>query len=228
MATESSVLVNLKDLFELEAERLADEAVRAERAKAAEAARIEAERRATEERVEAARAEERRRAEEERARRDAAVEDRLQALKGELAEVRAQREEMRLKVTDLSSRASAPKSSRGSWIAGAMAAASLALAVTATAVAWPEAPAPALASVEPAPAVVHEATPAAEPAPRVEAPVVEEPETVVATATPEPVRPRRPRVPRTPREQEHTLTRQLDLGEGNEVLSEEFLNGAGN
>jgi len=41
------------------------------------------------------------------------------------------------------------------------------------------------------------------------------------------VRPRRPRVPRTPREREHTLTQQLDLGEGNEVLSDDFLNGAG-
>lgn len=227
MATESSVLVNLKDLFEMEAERLADEAVRAERAKAAEAARIEAERRATEERVEAARAEERRRAEEERAHRDAAVEDRLRALKGELAEVRAQREEMRLKVTDLSSRTSEPRSSRGSWVAGAMAAASLALALTATAVAWPETPAPRLVSAEPAPLVV-EAPPVSEPEPVVEAPVVEEQETVVATVTPEQLRPRRPRVPRRPREEEHTLTRQLDLGEGNEVLSEEFLNGAGN
>lgn len=226
MATESSVLVNLKDLFEMEAERLADEAVRAERAKAAEAARIEAERRAAEERVEAARAEERRRAEEERAHRDAAVEQRLAALKSELAEVRAQREEMRLKVTDLSSRTVAPKSGRGSWIAGAMAAASLALAVTATAVAWPEAPAPRLASVDPAPLAV-EAPPAVDPEPIVEAPVVEEPETVVATVTPEQVRPRRPRVPRPPREQEHSLTRQLDLGEGDEVLSDEFLDGAG-
>jgi hypothetical protein len=96
--------------------------------------------------------------------------------------------------------------------------------VTATAVAWPDAPAPRLAEVEPAPLVVEEALAAVEPAPIVEAPAPE-PETLVAAVTPP--EPRRPRPPRIRREREHTLTQQLDLDEGDDVLSGAFLDGAG-
>lgn len=228
MATESSVLVNLKELFEMEAERRVEEAARVERMKAAEAARIEDERRAREELIEAARAEERRNAEHERARRDAALEDRLRALRGELADVRAHREEMRLALADLASDPRAPRASRGSWIAGAIAAASLALAITATAVSWPEGEGPEVARVQAAPALVS--PPAS----------VEEPAEPIPEATPEPTsspaveplvaaapvaEPRRPRGPRRHREREPSLAEQLDLGAGDEVLSDTFLDG---
>src|SRR5262245_13460339 len=120
--TESSVLVNLKDLFEMEADRRAAEAVAKERVKAEENARREAERAAREKEIEAARDDERRRADAERVARDAELEGRLRTLRDELDSVRAQREEMHRRVLD-GTTAEAPRSSRGSWIAGMMAAA---------------------------------------------------------------------------------------------------------
>lgn len=228
MATtnESSVLVNLKDLFEMEADRRVEEAAAKERARAEEAARADAERRAREEEIEAARVEERRRADEERARRDAALEERLRTLRDELAEVRAQREQMHLKVAEIAARP-APQPRRGSWMAGVMAAASLVAAITATAVAWPRDAEP-LAQLTPAPVVTEaEPAPVAPTAPviaEVEAPVEEAPALV---ATPEPA-PRRPRTPPVRRiEREDSLSRQLDLGDDRSVLSDDFLREVG-
>lgn len=189
--TESSVLVNLKDIFEMEADRRATEAVAKERAKAEEAARIEAERRAREAELEAARAEERRRAEAERAARDAELELRLRTLKDELAQVRTQREEMRAQVADRLV-AEPPRASRGSWIAGVMAAASLVAAIGATAVAWPREGEP-VAQLTPVETVEHtsEVTPVVEPVATPEPVVVAQPDPEpVAVARPRPHRPR--------------------------------------
>lgn len=222
MTTESSVLVNLKGLFEMEADR-AEEAVAKERAKAAQAARAEAERRAREAEIEAAREAERRLADEERARRDAALEDRLRTLRDELAEVRAEREQMHLRVASIATRPAPAR--RGSWMAGVMAAASLVAAVTATAVAWPRdahvaaqlAPLPVVVAdeIETEPVVERETPPA------IEAPVAERPVVAAVADEPPPRRgPRGPRPPRTPREREHTLRDQLDLEGGNDVLGD--------
>ncbi len=225
MTTESSVLVNLKDLFEMEADRRAEEAAAKERAKAEEKARAEAERRAREAELEAVREDERRRADEERARRDAALEERLRTLRDELAEVRAQREEMRLKVSEIAAR---PAPRRGSWMAGVMAAASLVAAVTATAVAWPREPQqaalPAVHEVE----VASPVAPVAEPVVEVVAPIDDPPAPEpVAVTQPEPARPRPPRVRHTQRDREHTLSEQLDLGNDDDVLGGGFLRDVG-
>src|SRR5690242_9427498 len=113
--TESSVLANLKDIFEMEADRRADEAVAKERAKAEAAARVEAERVARERELEAARTEERNKAEAERAARDVELDARIKGLKDELAQVRAEREDMRLKIADRIMNPEPVKPSKGSW-----------------------------------------------------------------------------------------------------------------
>lgn len=227
--TESSVLVNLKDLFEMEADRRVEEAAAKERAKAEQAARAAAERRAREAELEAAREEERRRADAERAARDAALEERLRAMRDELARVQAQREQMRLEVAAIATRPEPAR--RGGWMAGVMAAASLIAAVTATAVAWPREPQP-VAQLARAPIAVAEPAPSAEPEPA----AVTEPAPPLAPAvtTPDPApttdrrTPRQPRQPRTPRERDRTLRDQLDFGDGHgEVLSNDFLDRVG-
>lgn len=236
--SEPSVLANLNDLFEMEADRRAEEAAAKERAKAAEAARLEAEQRAREEAIAAARDEERRRAEqraeEERARRDSAVEDRLRALRAELAEVRAAREQVQRRVEALAARPEEGASRRGSWLAGGMAAISLVAALTATAVAWPQSSV-SMAQVEATTEVEEPAEPVAE-AREIE---VETPEVEAAEVTPDAPEPvavadapavRRPRTPRPPRPRtpvEDDLSRELDLGDDDAVLSDDFLRGAG-
>lgn len=225
---DSSVLVNLKDLFEMEADRRVDEATARERAKAEAAARAQ---RADEARAaerEAIRDEERRLAQVARGERDADLDGRIERLKAELEEVRVQREQMRDRIVG-SGTAPAP-SARGSWLAGTMAALSLAFAMTATFVAWPrgEAPlavaAPTMAEVAPEPGVRSSPAPRpeVEAAPRVApepaaAPVAEP----VAVARPtRPVRPPRVRVERA------DLASQLALDDDDQVLSDDFLNEA--
>ncbi len=227
--TESSVLVNLKDLFEMEADRRAEEAAAKERAKAEQAARAEAERRARDAELEAAREEERRRAEAERAARDVALEERLRAMREELERVQAQREQMRLEVAAIATRPEPAR--RGSWMAGVMAAASLIAAVTATAVAWPRDPQP-VAQLAPAPVVAPAPAPVAAPEPAPVAEPAPAPAPVVATPAPAPTAerrtPRQPRTPRTPRDRDQALRDQLDFGDGHgEVLSNEFLDRVG-
>lgn len=219
MATTDSVLVNLKDLFEMETARRADEAVAKERAKHEAAARLEAERVAREKELEAARAQERMRAEAERIARDAELEARVRALRDELADVRAQREEMRTRVLDIATREPS-KPSRGSWIAGAMAAMSLVAAITATAIAWPRETVVAQPRPAPEPLVVAVSEPV-EP----EEPVIAEPEqpAPVVVAANDPPRPRRCmtqrcRELRENRDRANTLAEQLNFEEGGEEL----------
>ncbi len=218
MATESSVRVNLKDLFEMEAQRRADEAAARERARAEATAREERERREREDAIRAARDEERRRAETERAAQSAAVEGRIAKLRDELALVRAAREASQAQLDEIVARSAAPRSSRGSWLAGGMAARSLVAALTATFVAWPRpeaaVPPSVLAVTEPAPATadVEPAVVVAPPSDAVDA----DPTPVGATETAPTVRPRprpRPRV-----EEEPDLAQQLDFGTGDGLI----------
>jgi hypothetical protein len=219
--TDSSVLVNLKDLFEMEVDRREKEAADRERAKHEAAAKAQAERIAREKELEAVREEERRRVELERVARDAELEARLRSLREELSDVRSQREEMRVKVAEIATREPA-KSSRGSWIAGMMAAASLVAAITATAVAWPS-QSNAVVQPEPAPApvIIAVSEPVEVPPPAiVEAPAEPEP---VVVAVNEPPRPRRCttercRQARDRQNQESTLSDQLDFGDSSDVL----------
>jgi dTMP kinase len=234
MATQdSSVRMNLKELFAMEADRRAEEAVAAERARAEAEARRERERLERERHIAEARAEERRAAEEEQRRRDAELEARLSTLRDQLAEVQAEREAMHRKVAELAQPAS-PAPRRGVWMASVMAAASMVAAVTATWVAWPR-PEPVVAELAPT-AVEAPAAPApvaAEPAPP--AAVEEAPGPVAApsgeTAAPveRPSRPpRRDRTPvvRAEREPADRLGSQLDAlsgGDRRDVLSPELL-----
>lgn len=227
MTTESSTLVNLKELFDMEADRRVEEAVERERAQRDEAEREAVTRRAREQELEAARAMERQRAEAERAARDAELDTRIQRMKAELAEVRAQREEMRLAIGTTP----APEASSKGYLAMGMAGASLVAAALAVVVAWPQpaAPSPVTSAptpvVEVAPPAPVAAAPEVTPEP-VAASVVEE-APVVATREPRPQRPhvRTPR-PRQARPDPHDLGRQLDLGGDESVLSDEFLDEA--
>ena len=190
---------------------------------AADAARRRDEERGREEAIEEARAEERRRAAQAQAARDAELEERLRSLRAELAEVRAAREQVRLQVAEIATRAEPPRSSRGSWLAGGMAAVSLIAAIGATAVAWPQHDA-AVAQVD-APARVE--TPvASSPEPIAEDAPLGEAEAPVAVAEVEPaptVRSRRPRADRARPTVQDDLSRELDLGDDDAVLSDEFL-----
>jgi hypothetical protein len=209
--TESSVLANLKDIFEMEADRRASEAAAKERAKAEAAARAEAERVARERELETARAEERKLAEAERAARDLALDARIASLKDELAQVRAEREDMRLKVADRIMNPEPARASKGSWIAGMMAAASLVAAITATAVAWPREGGEQLAQLEPTVQLEPALEPTVEPEPTAVEPVVAQPEPEPVAVVEQPRTPRTPRTPRQPREQRDTLSNQLDF-----------------
>ena len=217
--TESSVRMNLEDLFEMEAQRRADEAAARERAKAEAAAREERERREREEAIRAARDEERARAERELEARNAAVETRIATLREELAQVRAAREETRAQLVEMATRADAPRSgSRGSWLAGAMAAMSLVAALIATFVAWPR---PEVHADLPGPVVVAEA-PEAPAAPDVvvaEAPPFEE-VSVEATPRPTEAAPTRPRPRPRPQPRANDLASQLDFGTGDGLIPE--------
>ncbi|MBX3269739.1 MAG: hypothetical protein KF729_05740 [Sandaracinaceae bacterium] len=222
MATnDESVRINLAGLFEMEAQRRADEAAARERARLEAEAREERERRAHEAALRAARDDERARAEAEREAERVAVEARIARLREELAEVRAARETTQLELAARAQRAdAAAPSGRGTWIAGGMAAMSLVAALGATVVAWPRAEAPvapvrvqvvetplALAPPEsPAPIIVAE--PAPPPPPVVEA---SPPSRPVAR----PVRPTRPRPDRP-----SDLASQLEFGRGDGLIPE--------
>ncbi|MGE0784157.1 MAG: hypothetical protein AB7S26_00615 [Sandaracinaceae bacterium] len=230
MTTDSSVRVNLNDLFEMEAERRVAEATAKERARAEEADRQRREAADRERAIAEARDGERERAEQQRAVRDGELEDRIGRLRSELDEVRRDRERMLARLADRVE-APAPASNRGGWIAGIMAAASLIAATGAIAVSWPRADIPPMpvvaAPVTSAPSVV---------AP--DAPILEEEEapSLAPVAEPAPVevasRTTRPRPPRSNRPATHRdpndLSHQLDLGDGDEVLDDAFLRSAGN
>lgn len=219
--TESSVLMNLNDLFEMEAQRRVDEAAAKERAVAEAAAREVRERAEREAAIRAAREEERRQADAELEANRALVETRIATLKDELEQVRAAREQTRLQLLEMATRNEAPRSNRGSWIAGAMAALSLIAAITATFVAWPHQEVPV------APAVTVVAPVETAPVAPVDA-IVDEPPVaeVVAEVVPEapvaaPSRPGRPRTPRPPRHDAHQdLASQLDFGTGDGLIPE--------
>lgn len=211
MATDNSVLMNIRGLFEMEADRRAAAAATVEREKAEAAAREERERRKGEDSLRQAREEERRRARERATAHTVAVEGRIANLRAELAEVRAAREQMSLEVAAIAAR---PVSASGpaNWIAGAMAAVSLIAAVTATAVSWPH-PAPPLDAT---PVVAEVETTLLE----VEAPALEEvvvatvtaDETPVTDETPDVATHQRPTRPQPPRHQQNDLAHQLDFG----------------
>lgn len=221
--TDSSTLMNLQDLFSMEADRRVEEAAAAERTKAEAAAKAEAARRDREDELTKARAEERRLAELARAQHDAAIDERIHRLRAELEAVRTEREAMLLEVA---ARVERPAPSRKqSWLAGTMAAASLVAALTATFVAWPRAsePMPAPTPI----AIVHEGPVASETTVEATASDLE-----VETAPPaapvvasETATPRRPHIRRPPTPQ-GDLASQLDLGDGDDVLSGDFLRAA--
>lgn len=225
--TESSVLMNLNDLFEMEAQRREDEVAARERARAEEAARLERERREHEAAIRQAREQERLRAQAEIEARNAEIEGRIAGLRAELERVAEAREQTRLQMAELAARDVEPPSRRGTWIAGAMAAASLVAALTATAVAWPRAvdPAPVAAPVvvvdEPVVPEAPEADAVVDEAPEVdegalaEATVVED-EPAPARATPRP--PHRPRPHARPASQD--LGSQLTFGSDDGLIPE--------
>jgi colicin import membrane protein len=224
---ENSVRMNLEDLFAMEADRRAEAAVAAERARAEAEARRETERREREEAIAAAGAEERRRAEQAQRSRDAALEDRLRALRDQLAEVQAERETMHRKVAALATQP-APTPRRSVWRAGVMAAASVAAAVTATSVAWPRADepmanlAPAAVAVEESPVpTVEPSEPVAEPAPPIGEVAVADPAAAVEEAPSRPAR--TDRRTNTRREQapptERRTSRRDDLGRALDALN---------
>ena len=175
-------------------------------------------------------AEEKARIETTRQAQDAQLDARIATLKTQLADVRSARQQMRIEVAK---RTAAPAPShRGNWIAGTMAAASLVAAVTATMVAWPRAE--VTVAVAPITSLELETTPVAvattiELAPPVPAPVEVAAAPVVVAPVAEPprvrrVRARHVRATRTRRDLGH----QLSLDDGDSVLSDSFLNGAGN
>ncbi len=218
-----SVLVNLREIFVMEADRQADAAAAVERAKVEDAAREERERRAREDAIRLAREEERRRARAERDARSEAVEARIRALRKELDEVQAARERTQLQITAMATPAEAP-ASHGHWVAGTMAAMSLVAALTATFVAWPQPTAP-IEVASPAPVVVVDA-PAETPHVAVADVVVAEATetgdvTETVAAAPEPAA-ARPRVSPRPRPRPHTpghdLGAQLDFGDDDGLI----------
>ena len=220
--TDSSVLMNLKDLFVMEADRRVDEAAAVERAKAEEIARVERERREQEEAIRAAREDERHRAALALRAQNDAVEARIETWRADLERVREDRERTRLEMAAMVVPGDKP-SRRGNWIAGGMAAMSLVAALTATFVAWPQ-PMPPQPTVSPVATTVIDAP--------VEVPEAPEPALVVATpdpvevaVTPEPApvaRPRHPRRPRHARPQPPAddLGAQLDFGNDNGLIPE--------
>jgi hypothetical protein len=120
MTTESSVLTNLRELSRLESERIADETARAaEKERAAREAKARAEREAAEAEAHARRlveAQARLELDEERAGRDAEAEQRLAALRAELAAVQADRERMHTHIATLADDGWADRSARdSSW-----------------------------------------------------------------------------------------------------------------
>lgn len=224
MATDDSVLMNIKDLFEMEADRRVEQAAAVERAKAETAARIERERREREDALRAAREDERRRAEEDAEARNREVEERIHALRAELGEVRAAREQMRLEVAELAGRRE-PTRSRANLVVGAMAAMSLVAALTATYVSWPQ---PSAALTDFAPVAVAE-VPLGE-APVGEAVVVATDEAIVVedvvtvaepTATERPIR-TTPHTVRnhTNQQSDDDLGTQLDFGDDDGLIPE--------
>lgn len=235
--TTNSVMANLGELFEMEAERREELAARAARAQAEQQAEREAELRRAEMERAAARAAERAAAQLAVAREAAAAEARLAQLRQELVEVRIERQQMRARAETVAA-LPAPRRPRG-WLTGALAAASLALGLTATVVSWPQPV--ATSPVATSPVATSPGAPAAHSAvPELAAPATPELQSAppAPTAAPEPVAEasrsatpvRRPRIrrPRRPRPEpaQRELDR-LDLGNDNTVLSDDFLNGAG-
>jgi len=224
--TESSVLMNLNELFEMEAQRREDEVAARERARAEHTARLERERREHEEAIRRARAEERLRAQAELEARNAQIDGRIATLRAELEQVAAAREQTRVQMAEMAARAVETPSRRGTWLAGAMAAVSLVAALTATAVAWPRAVDP---TPLPGPVVVVD-EPAVPEAPALDAVVEDTPATdegALADATPiadEPSPERdSPRVRPRPRPQataSHDLGSQLTFGDGDGLIPE--------
>jgi hypothetical protein len=221
MSTESSTLVNLKDLFAMETERQTQEAVQAERKRAElEAKRAEAERE-REMALGVAREQERARIEAEREARDAEMRERLSALRVELEQVRDQRAVLQTQMSDIAGRNLAPVQPKRGWLVSGLAGMSLATAMMATWMAWPK--------EVPMPQIETDTTPiVAEVEPVVVQPeVIATPEPVIATPEPvavQPVRVRHPHVQHTNHNQQDLL-HDLDT-EGNEVLSDDFLNDA--
>ena len=214
MAMDNSVLVNLGELFEMEADRRTEAALAEERARAEVIAREEAERRAREEAIQLARDEERARAEADAEARDAAVSERIALLRSELEAIRLAREEMRL---EIAARADRAPSRRGSRIAAGMAAVSLVAALGATYVSWPRAE-PVVTEAAP---VVHVDEPVADEAPEAEPIAVAEVEVEAAPAVEEPVRSRARTRPRHPRGHgPDDLGRQLQFGGGDGLIPE--------
>lgn len=214
MAMDNSVLMNLGELFEMEADRRTETALAEERAKAELVAREEEERRAHENAIRVARDEERAQAEADAEAQDAAVSERIAVLRSELESIRLAREEMRLEVA---ARADRAPSRGGNRVAAAMATVSLIAALTATYVSWPRTE-PVVASSAPVvqvdePVAIEEAAPVVAEVEAEIVPEVEEPAPAPAARTPR---------PRTPRAHHHAndLGSQLDFGSDDGLIPE--------
>ena len=157
-------------------------------------------------------------------RRPPASRERLSALRVQLESVREERNELDQQMRELAARpVAAPR--RAGFVVASLASTSLLAAIVATFLAWPSPPPVVAPSREPMIAAVEPeriAEPAVEPA------VTELAPPVVAAAEPvaRPARPTRPRpqVTTPPATRERDLLHGLDE-EGDEVLSDSFLNG---
>lgn len=227
--TDGSVLTNLNDLFEMEADRRVAEATARERALAEERARREREAAERERAIREVREAERQRAEEDRLARDAELDQRLTALRAQLEDVQREREQMRLRVAEAAGRSTPQRSGRAGILASVMAAAALIAALGAIYVSWPRAADVPIAP-EPTPvAVVDEPAPVEQAPSEVEPPPVQEdePAEVAAAEPPSRPRPHRPR-PHRPRPVQDDLASQLDLGTGDDILGDGFLDSVDN